>query len=403
MIAERPAIAESGEKQRKALAMKAAAIGSAALACLGVAGLKSAEARTSANIKPGMQFVGVDIDVRTPDTEEVDRQLDTIEELGFNSVRFMTTWIRSQAEAYNDVPMLQHAVEGARERGIEPMLSVTPCWDHSNKECVAPTSSGRNRFTTTLAHLGRVLDVKYWMIGNEPNNPIFWDFQYSKEGESRAPAAYYKLVSRSYDELKKLSPENVVICGSLAAGGNDNPDGKRPSHSPYTFIKLMAEAYKKSGRTTPFCDILSVHPYPASPTEAPDTQHGLNELGIGDYDKLVKTWYDAFKGTAQPMVPIYYGEYGYESNITSGKRQLYSSKQGDRLNETTRGQYMSKAYQMAACQARVIGMNNFSLYDEQDLSRLQMGLYYADQKTAKTSLPAITRAAQDAKTGAVTC
>ncbi|MBI4033845.1 cellulase family glycosylhydrolase [Candidatus Saccharibacteria bacterium] len=353
-------------------------------------------AEAQPDTKPGLQYVGVDIDVRSPDSEQVSKELDRAKELGYNALRLVTTWSFGQAEAYNDVPMLEFAIREARERDMEPILAVTPCWQSEN--CEAPTASDQTRFITTLSHLAQVLDVKQWIIGIEPNNSIFWNFQYAQNGESRAPAAYYRLVARSYDELKKRSPDNVVICGSLASSGDDDPTKKRPGHSIYRFIEGMAAEYKKSGRQSPFCDVLAIHPHLAFPTESPLTEHGQRTVGIADYPKLVKLWDKAFKDTGQPKVPIFYSEFGIESEIPKSKLAFYTGSQSERLKESVRAEYLNQAYKVAACQVRVIGLNNFLLYDEQRLDGWQSGAYYADG-SPKSSLDSNRRTITETKSG----
>ena len=375
------------------------------MAVLAMAGALALPARTSEAItwsdsKPGLEFVGVDFDVRTPDHDQIDDQLDKAKEIGYNALRMITTWSVDQAEAYNDVPYLEYAVEAARERGIEPMLSVTPCWQSEN--CLAPTSQNQKRFVTTLSHLGQALDVKYWIIGNEPNSSRFWNFQFAQNGESRAPESYYNLVAKSYDELKKLSPDNVVICGALASSGDDDPSKNYPSHSVYRFIEGMANAYKKSGRQLPFCDVLAMHPHLKIPTESPLIEHGEKTVGFADYPKLIKAWDRAFKDTPQPRVPIYYTEFGIDSEIPKSRSAFYSGSQGERVSEKTRAEYLVRAYQTAACQARVIGLNNFLLYDEPRLSGWQSGSHYSDG-TPKSSYEPQRQAIEEAKSGSKSC
>jgi hypothetical protein len=354
-----------------------AAIGSAAAlgAIVSTSEASSYQSAISPVTKPGLDFVGIDIDVRTPDKESVDQQLDEIAAAGFNTVDFVTTWAIDQHSAYGDVEYIQYGAEQARARGLEPMLTFTPCWQSDN--CKAPTSQEQKMFVTTLSHYAQVLDIKYWIIGNEPNSETFWDLQYSKSGESLAPASYYHLLAKSYDELKKQSPDNIVMCGALSSTGDDDPTKKKQSHSVAAFVKGMAAEYKESGRQEPFCDVLAFHPYLAGALEPPETVHpGGRTVSFAEYKELIALWDNEFKGTGQPRVPIYYSEFGIESQVPKRIESSYSNTQGERLDDKTRAEYTNKALWLASCQPRVIGFNNFLWNDDQDQAGMQTGFEY---------------------------
>ena len=44
------------------------------------------------------------------------------------------------------------------------------------------------------------------IIGNEPNQPRFWQPQFNLDGSPASPAAYESLLARSYDALKGVDP-----------------------------------------------------------------------------------------------------------------------------------------------------------------------------------------------------
>jgi hypothetical protein len=114
----------------------------------------------------------------------------------------------------------------------------------------------------------------------------------------------------------------------------------------------------------------------------------------------------AFGGTAQPgaTLPILYDEFGVQSQISRGKRGLYTHGSApaaqDAVSELVQATYYRQALQLAACQPRVVGLLFFHLSDESDLRAWQSGLFYADG-TSKSSLEPVRAAAEAAEEGAL--
>ena len=74
-------------------------------------------------------------------------------------------------------------------------------------------------------------------------------------------------------------------------------------------------------------DAFVIHPYGDNSSQPPATAHPTTTtIGIADYDKLVALLGEAFDGTAQPgsELPIFYGEFGVESEIPTAKASLYT-------------------------------------------------------------------------------
>lgn len=61
------------------------------------------------------------------------------------------------------------------------------------------------------------------IVGNEPNQPRFWQPQFDSGGHGVSGAAYEALLARGYDALKEVDPTINVIGVGLSPRGGDNP------------------------------------------------------------------------------------------------------------------------------------------------------------------------------------
>jgi len=244
------------------------------------------------------------------------------------------------------------------------------------------------------------------IVGNEPNLNRFWLPQFAPDGSDAAAPAYLSLLARTYDALKAVSADVTVIGGALAPRGADRPGGSRPTHSPTAFIRDLGAAYRASGRDRPVMDELAIHVYQDTSATPPSFTHpNSTTIAIADYGKLVALLGEAFDGTAQPgsALPIVYGEFGVESIVPADKAALYTGREPATVkpvDEQTQGAYYREAIALAFCQPTVRAILIFHAIDESDLDRWQSGVYYADD-TPKTSLPALARAARDARGGVI--
>ena len=321
-----------------------------------------------------------------------------------------------------DFANLENSIRAAQADNINVCLAVWPYTWGKEQQSPPLTPSKRWQYTTLLATIdgrlrhdfntkdGEKPPVSCWFIGNEPNNPTFWRPQFNTDGTAAAPGAYEALLARSYDTLKKISPDNIVIGGELASHGNDDPHSDRANLSPVDFIEDMGTAYRKSGRTEPIMDAFGYHPYGLNSSESPATPHpNSTTIGVADYPKLVSELGKAFKGTAQAgsKLPILYSEYGVESLIPAAQRYRYGKNSqpasAGAVDEKTQGEYYSTYLKMAACQPNVIGAFIFHTLDERSMNQgWQSGPNYADG-APKSDQPAIADSMQSLSNGEVAC
>jgi hypothetical protein len=267
----------------------------------------------------------------------------------------------------------------------------------------------RGEFATFAAALVKAIpSVHGIIVGNEPNLSTFWLPQFGRDGRDVAAAAYEDLLARSYDAIKKASPDVEVVGGALSPHGADRPRGIRPTHSPTAFIRDLGRAYRASGRKSPLMDAFAIHPYMSSPKVPPTLTHPkTTEITIADYPKLVTLLDEAFRHTPQRgrTLPILYTEFGVQTVVPEDKLSAYqegtSPNAQEGVSAATQAAYYRQALALAYCQPTVRGLFIFHTFDESALNGWQSGLYYAD-RSAKPSLRGFRRAVGDLRDGKLT-
>jgi hypothetical protein len=322
---------------------------------------------------------------------------------GFDTIRVTSIWHPGQkAIAGGELSTLQAVADAASLNGIRLIVSVYPF----GSKTVPQYATTRAQFAAYAASIPQLVpSIGYVIVGNEPNLNRFWMPQFTKKGLDAAASSYLGLLAQTYDAIKKASPTTIVIGGSLAPRGSDNPKLPRQTHSPTRFILDMGTAYRLSGRKKPVMDWFSIHPYLEHSGLPPTISHPkATTISLADYGKLVRLLGKAFDGTAQrgSKLPIIYDEFGVQTRAPDDKRQLYANttvpSAADTVGEAVQGRYYAQALSLAACQENVVGLLFFHVSDEADLDRWQSGVYYADD-TPKSDLPVVKTAALAARAG----
>jgi hypothetical protein len=341
-----------------------------------------------------------------PDIAVSKARMDLAVLAGFTEIDVRVEWMRGEtAPTAEDLAALEAAAGAAQLDAVRLIVGV----DTGSRDTPV-TAADRAAYAQYVAALATSLPyVKDFIVGNEPNLNRFWLPQFDKRGRDVAAPAYMQLLAQAYDALKAVDTTINVIGGAVSPRGTDRARSSRQTHSPTTFLRDLALAYRKSRRAKPIMDTLTVHPYGESSRTPPTALHPAStSISIADYPKLVKLLKQAFHGTAQPgaTLPILYGEYGVQTVIPGDKLGAYSNlgipSAGDAVSEQMQGSYYRQAIQLAYCQKTVAGLLFFHVSDEPDLDRWQSGLFYADD-TPKTDLAVVRAAAQAAEAGTVTC
>src|SRR5581483_4015127 len=153
---------------------------------------------------------------------------------GFNAVRLTAQWRTGEtAPVSGELTGLKNAVDAASLDGIDVFLSIYPY----GSSVTPRTAQARADFASYASALATALpSVHHFIVGNEPNLNRFWLPQFDSRGRDVAAVSYERLLAQTYDALKAVSPDAVVIGGALAPRGADNAKAKRKTHSPTAFI-----------------------------------------------------------------------------------------------------------------------------------------------------------------------
>jgi hypothetical protein len=345
--------------------------------------------------------------VRSSDPAVAQRQMDLLAKAGFRAVRISQVWAPGEtAVSKTDATILDNVVAAAKTDGIEVIVSVL----NFGSRTTPLSDTDQADFAAFTASVVKTSGIRHVIVGNEPNLNRYWLPQFDDNGGDAAAAAYETLLARTYDAVKAASPKVEVIGGALAPRGGDVGGGIRPTHSPTAFITDLGADYRASGRVLPIMDALSLHPYEDHSSVPPvlGVHPNTTTIALADYDKLVSLLGQAFDGTAQPgsALPIYFDEFGVESQIPAAKQALYSGTEPpvtEPVDEATQAAYYRQAIQLAFCQPNVRGLFLFHAVDEKALAGWQSGVYYTDD-TPKASLAGVSFAIQQSLGGVIaTC
>jgi hypothetical protein len=348
----------------------------------------------SAGAAPGLLVGAVEDEVRATTLAEAEAKIVQLRLAGFRAVRIESIWTPGASQPTpEELSVLQSVSSAGEMNGVRVLVTVM----EKGSRTTPLTDEAQSQFASYAAAIVREANVRSIIVGNEPNLNLFWLPQFGPDGSDAAAASYYTLLARTYDAIKAVDPETTVYGLAVSPRGSDNPAGIRQTHSPTAFIRDVAAAYRASGRTKPIMDALAIHVYEDTSSVPPTFAHpNSTSIAIADYDKLVGILAQAFDGTAQAgsTLPIFYGEYGVETQIPASKASLYTGTEPTTTKpttEATQASYYRQALAMAFCQPNVEGIMILHTIDEGALDRWQSGLFYADG-TPKSSLPAVRTA-----------
>jgi len=368
------------------------------------AALAAAAPVASAPSKPRLLLVGAAEDAaKGGGAPQADGKMALARQAGFDTIRVTSIWHPGERSIDGgELETLQRVAAAAAANGVRVIVSVYPY----GAKTTPSYATTRAQFASYAASIPRLVpSIRHVIVGNEPNLNRFWMPQYTKAGLDAAASSYLGLLAQTYDAIKRAAPKTVVIGGSLAPRGSDDPRASRQTHSPTRFILDLGAAYRRSGRTRPVMDWFAIHPYPERSSVPPTFAHPRStSIGLADYGKLVGLLGEAFDGTRQrgSTLPIIYDEFGVQTMQPDDKRTLYANQDllsaVDAVDERTQGRYYRDALRLAVCQPNVVGLLFFHVSDEADLDRWQSGVYYADD-TPKSDLPVVRAATNAARAG----
>jgi hypothetical protein len=313
----------------------------------------------------------------------------TMADLGLTVNRVSVTWDPTRPDAIPGQPEIDSWLPQAQTAGVRIMFAVSP----ARARDLTSSPSAPAQFAAFLQRVAVAFpQVKDFVIGNEPNQPTFWQPQFDSARRPVSAAAYEPVLAKAYDGLKAVDPTINVIGVGLSPRGNDNPYApNNVSRSPVRFLHDLGVAYRASGRTKPLMDEFAFHPYPSSSRDPLLKGYVWPNAGVANLDRIKQAVWDAFHGTAQPTFaeggvrryakPLMFelDEVGWQVAIPAGLAGFYFGTENTPVtDEANQAQIYSDLIRVLECDGTVRSLNLFHLVDEADLGRWQSGLIRAD-------------------------
>jgi hypothetical protein len=313
----------------------------------------------------------------------------TLGDVGLAQNRVSILWDPAQPDVISAKPGIEAWLPLAQTAGVRVVFAVTSM--RPGDFTSSPDTVGH--FAQFLQTLARTFpQVKDYVIGNEPNQPVFWLPQFSPRGKPVSAAAYATVLGKSYDALKAVDPTINVIGIGLSPRGNDNPKARNNiSRSPVRFLHDLGVAYRASHRQQPLMDALSYHPYPLRNTDPPRVGYVWPNAGLSNLGRIKQAVWDAFNGTPQPTfaetgkrtfsVPLRLelDEIGWQVGVDASLAGLYfGTETAPTIDEATQALYYVDAITTAECDPAISSLSFFLLLDEPNLARWQSGIERLD-------------------------
>ena len=310
---------------------------------------------------------------------------ESLGELGMSENRVSVPFDVASPTTIQNQAALDLYVPLATLRGVKVVFSVTP----AKAKAMTENPNAVRLYADYLALLGRTYPVKDFIVGNEPNQPRFWQPQFDAAGKNVSAASYYSMLAAAYDALKAVDPAIRVIGLGLSPRGNDQPGARNNvSTSPVRFLDRLGKAYRQSGRNRPIMDELAFHPYPDHDTDPLMKGYRWPNAGVPNLGRIKQAFWDAFHGTRQPTfgegrargaTTFRLDELGWQVDVAPGFEAAYFGRENVRpTDESSQAGIYGDAVRYLACDASVQSVLFFLLRDEPDLDRWQAGLVRAD-------------------------
>jgi hypothetical protein len=320
------------------------------------------------------------------------RLFNEMDKLGTTTNRVAVFWNADAPTTIQDQSFLDRMLPVAETHNIQIVFAVYPL-----KATMAPTTpSAVNEFCSyAVAVMQRYPYVRKVIIGNEPNQPHFWQPIWNADGSPASPAAMEAVLASCFDKLKAFDPTIDVIGVGLSPRGNDTPTASsNASISPVRWIAALGKAYRASGRTAPLFDEWSWHCYPNVNTDEVETGYAWPNTGCVNAARVKLALWDAFHGTGQPVTDGYLGlaavsgtlfgslktfidETGWQVD-TTGLAGYFNAENVPTISEAKQAQDYEKLVRLADCEPTLTDFHIFHEIDEADRGGFQSGVLRID-------------------------
>jgi hypothetical protein len=317
----------------------------------------------------------------------------------FNEMNKLGTTTNRVAVFYNsgapttiqDKAFLDRMIPVAQAHHIQVVFAIYP-----EKPTMAPTNpAAADTFCNYAVQvMARYPYVRKVIIGNEPNQPRFWQPIWNG-GSPASPGAMEVVLASCYDKLKAFDKSLDVIGVGLSPRGNDNPGASNNSSiSPVRWIAALGAAYRMSGRTTPLFDEWSWHCYPNLNTDAVETGYAWPNTGCVNAARVKLALWDAFNGTGQPTLEgypvnttgttlfgriskMFIDETGWQVD-TTGRPGYVNNENVPTISEAQQAIDYEKLVDLAECEPTLTAFHIFHEIDESDRTGFQSGVLRVD-------------------------
>src|SRR5262245_14524616 len=320
--------------------------------------------------------------------------------------RITIAWNPDAPTTIPEKEQLDRYLANASAAGVQVMVLIAP----TRARALAGSTSSAGAFVWFVAQVAHTYpQVKAIGVGNEPNQPRFWQPQFSSSGRALACGAYERVLAQAYDALKEVDQNITVIGVSLSPRGNDNAlAATNASTSPVRCLRELGLAYRASGRKKPIMDELAFHPHPNSYRDGYRVGYRWPNAGTSNLGRIKQAVWDGFHGTAQPTfreagapvsmaalppLRIRLNEVGWQVAIPDSSIDAYYGRESvSKLSdERTQADIYAALIPYYACDPSIRSMLYYGLVDEPDLDRWQAGLIRADH-TRRPSFGAVQSA-----------
>jgi len=336
-------------------------------------------------------------------------------DVGMNEDRITVLWNAARPTHIERQAALARTVRQAKAHGIELVFAVYP----ERAAALSTYPNAASQFVTFLQIVANAFpEVTTFVVGNEFNQPKFYQPQFGSNCKSASGETYMRLLTRGYDALKAVNPHITVISSVSPRGNDDCKARSNVSTSPVRFVRDMGNAYRALARNRPAFDEFGIHLYPNQPTDSIEKGYQWPKVGASNLDRLKQALWDAFNGTAQPVpdwqppafgygqgagalqpVKIWAGEVGWQVKPVGGYGNPYFGRENVQVTtEERQAQIYADLVRIMNCDASVDAMLLYGLVDEPDLDRFQAGLLRADW-TPRASYSSVKQAIARAKSG----
>ena len=286
---------------------------------------------------------------------------DQMSAIGMTENVISVTWDPAAEDALANRAAITSAIDAAATRGIRVVLALYPA------RARAVADGGAAAFVDFCGQAAEAFPgASAFIVGNEPNQPRFWQPQFDSAGKQVSAAAFMTVLAGCYDRIHAAGKQVVGV--GLSPRGNDDPNAaNNVSTSPVRFIAALGAAYRRSGRTAPLMDAFSFHPYPNVNSDTPLTGYRWPNAGVPDLARIKQALWDAFAGTPQLDVerglPLWLDEVGWQVD-TTGNTAYTGTENVPTIDEATQASYHAQVLRAAACDADVASVHLFHWVDE---------------------------------------